>query len=812
MSKRLKLEEVLKELTLTPAQLQEKFAEIGVKFSVRSKTLAEEQVDALKDHLKSKKQVTLGEVRRGDLIEKRVMGSVIRRRRVELAPGETQIAPGPTLEKEVEKKVAPDKEEISSKPALEKEASRLVGVQKTKPSIQPKLKVVEEAPKPISGKELSEEEKILAQKKAEKLLLDEAELAKKRRKAFISRRTAEFDINQFGRSERLYQPKKKKVVDKSRMQSTQLTMPKAAKRVIKISGQISISDLATELKVKSSEIIQKLMAMGMMVTLNQKIDAETAALIAQEYQYEIQNEVITEEHLLKQSQISESMAKPRFPVVTVMGHVDHGKTSLLDAIRQTDVVAQEAGGITQHIGASMVALEGGRRMTFIDTPGHEAFSAMRARGAKTTDIVILVVAADDGIMPQTKEAIAHAREAQVPIVVAINKIDKPGANVERVKKQLSEVDLLSEDWGGKTIVCEISAKQKTGIKELLEMIWLQAEVLELKAAPDIPATGVVLEAKLAKGLGPVATILVQQGTLKRGDFLVMGDCFGKARLLMDDKGKMLDQAGPAFAIEISGLESVPRAGETFYAFKQEADAKALIHFRATSFKTKEVEPEPKLSLESLYEKMQQGNLEEVKFIVKADVQGSVEVVKDIIEKLKTEKIKTKVIFASAGAITESDVHLAAASHAILIGFNIRPDSKAKELIKTQKVDARLYEIIYDVSDDLKKALLGKLEPEHKEVFLGRAEIRQIFKVSKVGQIAGCFVTEGVINRKAHVRLLRDNKIIYTGRLSSLKRFKDDAREVAQGFECGLGIENYNDLKLGDTIEAFVVEEVVAGAA
>ncbi|OGQ34633.1 MAG: translation initiation factor IF-2 [Deltaproteobacteria bacterium RIFCSPLOWO2_01_FULL_38_9] len=552
------------------------------------------------------------------------------------------------------------------------------------------------------------------------------------------------------------------------------------------------------------------MAMGSMVTLNQSIDVDTATLVSREFEYEVLNETISEKELLKREEIKSTDLKPRPPVVTIMGHVDHGKTTLLDAIRKSDVALGEAGGITQHIGAYMVDIGNGRSITFIDTPGHEAFSAMRARGAKTTDIVILVVAADDGVMPQTKEAIAHAKEAGVPIIVAVNKIDKPGAQPERVKKQLSDLDLMPEDWGGKTIYALVSAKGKTGIKELLELILLQADVLELQASPSHLAEGVILEAKMAKGLGPVATVLIQQGTLVKGDILISGTTTGKVRLLLDDRGKQLKAATPSFAVEVSGLDSVPQVGDPFFCFKNEEDSKRLVQFRIDQKRQaieKEGTPPEKITLEGLYEKMQEGEVKELKLIVKADVQGSVEVIRQSLEKLSTPQVKMNVIFSMTGAISESDVNLASASNAIIIGFNIRPDIKAQELAKSQKVDIRLYSIIYDLLEDMKKSMVGQLEPTFKESVLGRAEVRNVFKISKVGAIAGCNVVSGKITRTAKARLLRDSVVIYTGKISSLKRFKDDAKEVLEGYECGIGLENYNDVKENDVIEAFMVEEI-----
>ncbi len=796
--KKIKFSDLATELHLTPEILAQRISEAGIKVSPRVKTLSEEQAEALRQYVQ-KKGVSLTEVRKGDIVEKRVQTSVIRRRKVELPPAAPE-----TATKEAPKSVAPAKapEKVPAKPSEE-----------TKPSarVKPKINViVEEKQKPAPV--LSEEELVKQKEKAaiQKALVEEEELAKKRRKAFIQKRSEEFDIHGFNRAERIYQPKKKKatVIDRSKMQATQITVPKASKRVIKMSGQITVTDLAAQLKAKTGEVIKKLMQMGTMVTANQSVDVVAATVIAQGYDYEVQNEVITESDILKREAPEPQALKLRPPVVTIMGHVDHGKTTLLDAIRKSDVALGEAGGITQHIGAYMVDVGNNRTITFIDTPGHEAFSAMRARGAKTTDIVILVVAADDGIMPQTKEAIAHAREANVPIMVALNKIDKPGVQIDRVKKQLADLDLLAEDWGGKTVVAPVSAKANKGIKELLELILLQADILELKASPDQLAEGVVLEAKVARGLGPVATVLIQQGILKKGDVLVAGTVFGKVRLLIDDRGRQLKEALPSFAVEVSGLENVPQAGDHFYCFKNEQEARKLTDLRIQKQKQEEQKPEAeKITLEGLYAKMQEGEVQELKVIVKADVQGSVEVIKQTIEKLSTPQVRMNVIYTAAGAVSESDVNLAAASGAVIIGFNIRPDPKAQELAKAQKVDIKLYSIIYEVIDDLKKAMLGKLEPKTQEIVLGRAEVRNVFKVSKVGTVAGCAVVSGKVTRTCKVRLLRDSVVIFTGKVASLKRFKDDAKEVLQGYECGIGLENYNDVKEGDVIEAFIVEEV-----
>ena len=812
---KIKISDVAKEFQLTSKEFLSKLLQSGVKISSKTKTMTEEQVKEIRN-LWATKEASLTETMKGDILEKRVRGSVIRRRKMDTPSPETEEKISPKVElslhsqpiKEVTKPTLEPEKESPKVKTVESSKIKAVAVPESVAERKvPKINVV--APSPIppeTPKPLKAEEGV----RAKELGKETEELASKRKKAFLKKRGEEFDLTGFSRMERVFQTKKKKILDKSKMRQTSITVPKANKRQIRILETISVSDLSDALKIKVSEVIKKLVGMGMMVTANQRIDADTAVLVASEYGFEVKVEIVTEELLLKREEPEPQDLLSRPPVVTVMGHVDHGKTTLLDAIRKTHVAEGEAGGITQHIGASMVTV-GNRTITFIDTPGHEAFSAMRARGAKTTDIVILVVAADDGVMPQTKEAIAHAKESGVPIVVALNKVDKPGAQVERIKKELSELELVSEDWGGKTIYVEVSAKTQKGIKELLELILLQADVLELKASPKLPAQGVVLEAKLEKGLGPVATVLVQQGTLRRGDVIVSGTLMGKVKLLKNDRGQLLKEAPPSFAVEVSGLEGVPGAGDFVYVFRNEEDAKKLVEWRINKVREKEDAPIEKVTLEGLYEKMKEASLEELKFVVKADVQGSVEVVKQTIEKLTTDKVKMKVIYTGVGAITESDVNLATTSKAILVGFNIRPDSNSRELVKNQKIDLRLYTIIYDLVEDLKKAMIGRLAPSFKEAVIGRVEVRNVFNISKIGTIAGCYVTEGKVTRQAQVRLLRDSKVVYTGKIASLKRFKNDAREVEQNFECGISIENYNDIKQGDVIEAFIVEEVPAVA-
>ncbi|MDY0269825.1 translation initiation factor IF-2 [Trichloromonas sp.] len=596
------------------------------------------------------------------------------------------------------------------------------------------------------------------------------------------------------------------------VKKTEVTVSKAIKRIIRISDVISVGELAKRMGVKANDLIKELMRQGTMVTINHPLDYETAALLANDFNYEVENVAFDEETVLEhagtragEAELSEGLvARP--PVVTIMGHVDHGKTSLLDAIRATNVTEGEAGGITQHIGAYDVELDG-KKVAFLDTPGHEAFTAMRARGAKSTDIVVLVVAADDGVMPQTKEAINHAKAAEVPILVAINKIDKPDANPDRVKQELTEFGMLPEEWGGETIYVEVSAKQRTNIDQLLEMILLQAEVMDLKANPNKRAKGVIVEARLDRGRGPVATVLVQEGTLRVGDPIVTGVHFGRVRTMVDDRGGRVEAAGPSCPVEVTGLSGVPEAGDSFHSVEDEKTAKEVAQHRAQKVREAELAKTSKISLEQLYARIKEGDVKELKIIIKGDVQGSVEAVKDSLLKLSTDACRLIVIHTGVGGIIESDITLASASDAIVLGFNVRPEPKAAAMAEAEGVDIRLYNIIYDAVADIRDAMEGLLAPTLREKYLGRAEVRDTFVVSKVGTIAGCYVVDGKIVRGANVRLVRDNVVVWEGRMSSLKRFKDDVREVANNYECGIGLENYNDIKIGDVIEAFEMESV-----
>jgi translation initiation factor IF-2 len=590
-------------------------------------------------------------------------------------------------------------------------------------------------------------------------------------------------------------------------QKTQITTAKAIKRRVKIDETIILSDLAKRMGIKASDMIAKLFGMGVMATVNQTIDYDTAALVAAEFGYEIEKASFEEDTILKVAQQDDpDTLSPRPPVVTIMGHVDHGKTSLLDVIRKSRVTAGEAGGITQHIGAYLVSTHKGD-IAFLDTPGHEAFSAMRSRGAHITDIVILVVAADDGVMPQTVEAINHAKAAGVPIIVAVNKIDKPDAQPERIQRQLAELNIVPEQWGGEHIFVEVSAKEKIGIDELLEMILLQAEILELKANADKLAVGHVVEAKLDAGRGPVATILVREGTLHTGDAVVCGVHHGKVRALLDDYGKKVEEAGPSHPVEIIGLSGVPMAGDEMVALKDEKDAKQVSQHRTQKRRSMDLAKTSRLSLDKLFERMQEGEVKDLNLIIKADVDGSMEAIRDSLTKLANEEVNINIIHSATGTITESDISLAAVSEAIIIGFNVRPNAKVQEMANEENVDIRYHNIIYNVIKEIKDAIVGMMESTFEERVLGRAEVRQLFHVPKVGIIAGCYVTDGKMERGQKTRLLRDGIITYDGKNTSLRRYKDDVKEVQSGYECGIGLENFNDVKVGDVIECYYLEEI-----
>ena len=601
---------------------------------------------------------------------------------------------------------------------------------------------------------------------------------------------------------------RKKLLLGKKMRLTNVTTPAEHKRVIKMEQTIAVSDLAHQMGVKSNEILKKLWGMGMVgVTINQAIDEDTAALLAGDFGFDVLNVGFQEEAALAVKEDAAEDLRPRAPVVTIMGHVDHGKTSLLDAIRNTDVAKGEAGGITQHVAAWRVSTENAGDVVFLDTPGHAAFTAMRARGAQATDIVVLVCAADDGTMPQTLEALAHARDAKVPVIVAVSKCDKPQANPDRVRQQLSEHGLQPEEWGGQTMFVNVSAYTKVGLDKLLEAIQLQAELLELKANPDKLAKGVVIEAKLDKNRGPTVTVLMQEGTLRIGDIVVVGEAMGKVRAMLTARGGQVTEAGPSMPIDVLGLDGVPDAGDFLNALDEEKTARTIIDNRRDIRRKRELQATTKVSLENILEKIQEGQAKEVKIVLKTDVQGSAEALREALVKLSTAEVKVNVIHSGVGGITESDVNLAQAGGAVILGFHVRPAGKSASLAERERVDIKLYNVIYEALDDVKKAMLGMLAPVLRERPVGRIEIRQTFTIPKIGTIAGCSVIDGKVSRQAQIRLVRDSVQLWTGRLASLKRFKDDVREVLAGYECGLSLEGHNDLKVGDIVEAYeIIEE------
>ena len=600
---------------------------------------------------------------------------------------------------------------------------------------------------------------------------------------------------------------KRRQEERDKFNRLQQEIARKAPIKVRIPDEISVGELASRMKKTGAEVVKKLMGMGVMASVSEIIDYETAYLVAEEFGCKVEKEVVVtiEERLIDDHEDNEGELVDRAPVVVVMGHVDHGKTSLLDRIRKTNVAAGEAGGITQHIGAYRVKING-KPITFLDTPGHEAFTSMRARGAMVTDIAILIVAADDGIMPQTVESINHAKAANIPIIVAINKMDVPGANPDRIRQQLTEYNLVDEEWGGDTIICPISAKTGQGIDTLLEMVALTAEMAELKANPNRAAKGTVIEARLDKGRGPIMTVLIQNGTLHQGDIIIAGTAVGRVRAMMDDKGRKVTEAGPSVPVEITGMSETPGAGDIFNAVDDERMARELAEQRKEEQKNK-LTSTKKVTLEDLFAQIKEGELKDLNIIIKADVQGSSEAIKTSLEKLSNEEVRVRVIHSGVGAINESDVMLAATSDAIIVGFNVRPDNVARESATRQNVDIRMYRVIYDCINEITAAMKGMLAPKYQEVIIGHAEVRMVYKVSHVGTVCGCYVQDGKIQRGCKVRVLRDNIVIHEGELASLRRFKDDVKEVQTNYECGLSVEKFNDIKEGDIIEAFVMEEI-----
>ena len=835
--------ELAKELDIDNKDLVARLEKLGIAVKGPSSSLEDSDAERVR------KEFALGE--KNAVVEKRVKRTVIRRRairqqvpEIEETPDELQpeTEQGETIKEDVgiskedvpaedrEKEIGDEKEEKSATPGIKPRKSLIKIVreapkkettkippkkdfspgrekmaqapQKGKPEQEKDKK--EPAPQEVKPAHDEKDKKEPAPKpshKAKKPVEVHIDKDQRRKKVFVKQRVdKKAKRSKNGKTVEGRRSWKEDKVSVTRMKTTEITTPRAVKRRIKIEDAVRISELAKKMGIKAGELIGKLVSLGMMVTINQSIDFDAATLVAAEFGYQVESAKADYEDIMhREEPLPENLA-PRAPVVTIMGHVDHGKTSLLDVIRETNVIDGESGGITQAIGAYHVHING-KDIVFLDTPGHEAFTAMRARGAQVTDIVVLVVAADDGVMDQTIEAINHSRAAGVPIIVAVNKIDKANADPERIKQQLADLDLVPEAWGGDTIYAEVSAKQKTGIEGLMELILLQADIMELKADPDRLARGVVIEAKLDRGRGPVATVIVQEGTLKEGDAIVSRMEYGRVRATASDKGLRVTEAGPAMPVEVVGFSGVPQAGMDFVCVEDDKKARTVGEHWLRKDREEELSKTSKITLEQLYERIQEG-AKELNVVIKADVQGSVEALSEALTKLSTDDIKLKLVHGSAGAITETDVMLASASDAIVIGFKVRPDARVSEIIEKEGVDVKLYDVIYDAISDVKKAMEGLLEPIYEEVVQGRAEVLQVFKVSKIGTIAGTRVTDGKMTRNAGLRLLRDGTVIHDGKFLSLKRFKDDAKEVLSGFECGIGIESFNDIKEGDIIETY----------
>ena len=834
MSK-IRVYELAKELGTDNKDLITRLEKLGIAVKAHSSSLEEADVQRVRT------EFALGE--KDAIVEERVKRSVIRRRAVRQAAPEveeTPVEPQPESEGAIE---AETKEEIKEERTKEegtastegpekedeKKAKRVVPEKKPRRTSATIVRAaVKKEPKivPSEAKIGPPREKVVvppqetkpAPKKEEKTPPKPSHKMKKPVEVHVGedvRKKKTFLKQQFdkkgkrsrrGKSQEARRSwKEEKVLSSTRIKATEITTPKAIKRRVKIEDAIKISDLARKMGIKVGELISKLVSLGMMVTINQSIDIDAATLVAGEFGYQVESVGAEYADVIQREEPLPASLKPRAPVVTIMGHVDHGKTSLLDVIRQTNVIEGESGGITQAIGAYHVCINE-KDIVFLDTPGHEAFTAMRARGAQVTDIVVLVVAADDGVMDQTVEAINHSRAAGVPIIIAVNKIDKPNADPERIKQQLAEFELVPEAWGGSTIYAEVSAKQKTGIEELMELILLQADVMELTADPDRLARGIVVEAKLDKGRGPVATVIVQEGTMREGDAVVSKMEYGRVRAMTDDNGRRVTEARPSMPVEVVGFSNVPQAGMDFVCVEDDKRARSIGEYWSRKEREKELSKTSKITLEQLYERIQEG-AKELNVIIKADVQGSVEALSEALLKLSTDDVKLTLIHNSAGAITETDVMLASASDAIIIGFKVRPDARVLEIIEKEGVSVKLYDVIYDAISDVRNAMEGLLDPVYEEAVQGRAEVLQVFKVSKIGTIAGSRVTDGKLVRNARLRLLRNGVVIHDGTFLSLKRFKDDAKEVLSGFECGIGIEGFNDIREGDAIETYTREAI-----
>ena len=817
MSK-LRVHELAKKLGVDNKEILKALSDLGVKGKTHSSTVEAETAEKIEKLLKKK---TIKPKKTSAKPEKKKPAE-------EKKPEEKKPKVKPAKAVRAVKKTAETRVTSEAKPAAEvkKPVQPTVQTEKIKEpakaieeKIEPKeIKTTEEKPLPVEEALSAETAVPLPEEEVEQKVPErfKKELETEKVEKFKAKPQMQraFQAIRKIETKKWHEPKQFKRTGKDRLfqkeeQRAQAQTVIARKKTLKLREDMTVKEFAELISVKVSDVMKKFMELGHMTTINEPVDIDAAMLIAESFGIKLEVMAVEEELIVEEEAEDLSRLSLRPPVVTIMGHVDHGKTSLLDAIRETRVTETEAGGITQHIGAYKAKLKG-KDIVFIDTPGHEAFTALRARGAKVTDVVVLVVAADDGVMPQTIEAIDHARAANVPILVAINKIDKPEANLQKVRTELAERGILSEEWGGQNIFVEVSAKKRIGIEHFLEMILLQAEVMELKANPDRLAKGTIIEAKLDKGRGPVATVLVQAGTLKIGDIFLAGASVGRVRALIDDTGKRIQTAGPSTPVEVIGFPEVPTAGAVFTAVDDEKRARQIALTRLQKGRLAEMAKRRKLTLDDLYAKIKEGEVKDIHIIIKGDVQGSVEATRDALERITHPQVKIKVIHTAVGGINESDVMLAAASNAIIIGFNVRPETKASQTAEKEGVDIRLYNIIYEAIEDVKKALEGLLEPTLKEKILGRAEVRQTFQVSRIGTIAGCYVIDGAVSRASDgVRIIRDNIVVYEGKLSSLKRFKDDVREVQTGYECGITIENYNDMKVGDIIENYVIEKIAA---
>jgi len=812
----MRVHQLAKELDLNSKQLISHLKKLGIDAKNHMSTLSEDDVERVKHFLFPPSA--------DKIIEERLKPTLIRRRRkADEKPPEAEtveelkeaVLPPPAAEMlpqvvgETPSSPPPSEsiETLSAAQEAERQVEKRV---EKKPEKEPEKEVKIISKKAVIAEEEEEVQRGIKKRKIQRERFTVDAGIPTRKLTSISSKDFREDAEPQEERSRIYKPsplRKKKALALVKPKRTEITTPKAIKRKIKVVGEITVGQLAKRMSIKVGEVIKRLMNLGVRATMNETIDLDAASLAAHEFGYAIECVPIEAEQILREKKKdSPETLLPRAPIVTVMGHIDHGKTSLLDAIRQSNIIEQEAGGITQHIGAYHVKSDRGD-IVFIDTPGHEAFTTMRARGAKATDIVVLVVAADEGVMPQTIEAIDHAKAAQVPIIVAINKIDKPNANPEKIIQSLAEYGIMPESWGGDTLYAEISAKFKKGIENLLEIILLQAEMLELKVNPHKPAKGTVIEAKLDKNHGPVATILVQEGTLTLGDMFIAGVHYGKARMLIDDAGNKLSQTGPSTPVQVLGLSGVPQAGDTFTVVDEEKKARQAVTYFQQKKREKELTETSKVTLEGLYNKIQEGTIKELTVIIKADVHGSLEVLSQSLQELGNKNVKITIIHSAVGSISQSDVMLASASQAIIIGFGVKPDAKAKQLAEQEKVDIRFYNIIYEVISDVTMALEGLLAPTLVEKLCGRAEVKQLFHVSKIGTVGGSMVLEGKIIRNSTARVLRNSSQIHQGKFSSLKRFKDDVREVESGYECGIGIEGFDALEVGDIIESYLTEEI-----